>query len=58
MEIGDWKASRGLNEVMREARALDIERNLLELDTYGFTVVEPYKVAPKAVFAALAAATH
>ena len=53
MEIGDWKASRGLNEIMREARSLGIERNLLELDTYGFTVVEPYKAAPKAEFDAL-----
>src|SRR5262245_40505412 len=47
MEIGNWKASQGLNEVMREARALGLERNLLELDTYGFTVLEPYRAAPK-----------
>jgi Phytanoyl-CoA dioxygenase (PhyH) len=53
MEIGNWKATRGLNEIMREARELGLERNLLELDTYGFTVVEPYKVAPKTEFEAL-----
>src|SRR5262245_35565685 len=53
MDIGSWKATPGLNEVMREARALGLERHLLELDTYGFTVVEPYKAAPKAEFDAL-----
>jgi ectoine hydroxylase-related dioxygenase (phytanoyl-CoA dioxygenase family) len=53
MEIGNWRATRGLNEVMQEARALGIERHLLELDTYGFTVVEPYVVAPKQEFDAL-----
>ena len=53
MDIGNWKATPGLNDVMREARALGLERHLLELDTYGFTVVEPYKAAPKAEFEAL-----
>ena len=53
MEIGDWKATAGLNDVMRESRALGLERNLLELDTYGFTVVEPYQAASKAEFDAL-----
>lgn len=48
MEIGDWQTTEGLNNVMRTARELDIERNLLELEAFGFTVVEPYKAAPKA----------
>lgn len=53
MEIGEWRSTEGLNEVMRQARELDIERNLLELEAFGFTVVEPYKAAPKAEFEAL-----
>jgi len=40
MEIGDWKATRGLNEAYRAIRALGLETNLAELDAFGFTVVE------------------
>jgi ectoine hydroxylase-related dioxygenase (phytanoyl-CoA dioxygenase family) len=58
VEIGDWRATQGLNEVMREARELGLERNLLELDTYGFTVVEPYKAASKQEFDALRDAVY
>lgn len=48
MQIGDWPTTEGLNGVMRTARELDIERNLLELEAFGFTVVEPDKAAPPA----------
>jgi Phytanoyl-CoA dioxygenase (PhyH) len=41
MDIGNWQATAELNETMRQARALGLERNLLELEAYGFTVVEP-----------------
>jgi len=50
MDIGDWSATDGLNDVMRTARELGIERNLLELEAFGFTVVEPFKAAPQAFF--------
>jgi hypothetical protein len=46
MEIGDWKATAELNEVYRKARELGIESNLAELEAFGFTIVEPEKVAP------------
>jgi ectoine hydroxylase-related dioxygenase (phytanoyl-CoA dioxygenase family) len=48
MEIGNWKATAELNEIYREARALGIETNLMELEAFGFTIVEPEKVAPRA----------
>lgn len=50
MEIGDWPATEGLNNVMRTARELGIERHLLELEAFGFTVVEPFQAAPEAFF--------
>ena len=46
MEIADWKATSDLNAVYREIRRLDLERNTAELDNFGFTIVEPEKVAP------------
>lgn len=46
MEIGDWKATAELNQTYRQARELGIETNLAELEAYGFTIVEPEKVAP------------
>ena len=46
MEIGDWKATAELGQVYRKARELGLEANLAELEAFGFTVVEPEKVAP------------
>ncbi|NUP09783.1 MAG: hypothetical protein HOW73_27370 [Polyangiaceae bacterium] len=40
MKIGDWKATRGLNEQYRHLRELGLETNIAELETFGFTVVE------------------
>ena len=40
MEIGDWKATRGLNEAYRAIRTIGLETNLAELDAFGFTVIE------------------
>jgi ectoine hydroxylase-related dioxygenase (phytanoyl-CoA dioxygenase family) len=40
MDIGDWSATRDLNEVYREIRALGLETNLAELEAFGFTVIE------------------
>ena len=40
MEIGDWSATRDLNELYHQIRDLGLETNLAELDAFGFTVVE------------------
>jgi ectoine hydroxylase-related dioxygenase (phytanoyl-CoA dioxygenase family) len=40
MEIGDWKATYGLNESFRAMREMGLESNLAELDAFGFTVIE------------------
>jgi ectoine hydroxylase-related dioxygenase (phytanoyl-CoA dioxygenase family) len=47
MEIGEWKATAELNAVYRQARELGIETCLAELEAFGFTIVEPEKVAPR-----------
>jgi len=41
MEIGNWEATRELNAVVKQARALGLERNLFELEAFGFTIVSP-----------------
>ena len=46
MEIGDWKATPNLNKVYGEIRRLGLEKNVAELEAYGFTIVEPGKAAP------------
>lgn len=40
MEIGDWAATRDLNGVYADIRALGLETNLAELEAFGFTVIE------------------
>jgi hypothetical protein len=40
IEIGDWKATRGLNEAYRAIRRMGLESNIAELDAFGFTVIE------------------
>jgi hypothetical protein len=40
MEIGDWAATRDLNAVYADIRALGLETNLAELEAFGFTVIE------------------
>jgi hypothetical protein len=44
MEIGDWISTAEVNDTYRQARTLGLESNLLELEIYGFTVIEPEKV--------------
>ncbi len=48
MDIGNWKATAELNEIYRAARELGIETNLAELEAFGFTIVEPERLAPRA----------
>jgi ectoine hydroxylase-related dioxygenase (phytanoyl-CoA dioxygenase family) len=46
MDIQDWKASLSLNDAYREVRALGLESQVAELDSYGFTVI-PDALGPK-----------
>ena len=50
MDIGDWQATPNLNKIYGEIRRLGLEKNVAELEAYGFTVVEPGKAAPVAFF--------
>jgi ectoine hydroxylase-related dioxygenase (phytanoyl-CoA dioxygenase family) len=40
MAIGDWYATRGLNEAYRAIRAMGLEFNLAEFDAFVFTLIE------------------
>lgn len=40
MDIGDWRATRDLNDTYRQIRDLGLEANLAELEAFGFTVIE------------------
>lgn len=40
MDIGDWKATRGLNDSYLAIREMGLESNVSELDAFGFTVIE------------------
>lgn len=40
MRIDDWHATRDLNALYRNIRALGLESNIAELDAFGFTIVE------------------
>lgn len=44
MRIGDWESAPGLSRVYGTIRELDLETNIAELETFGFTVVPPEKV--------------
>ncbi|MBI1199268.1 MAG: hypothetical protein GC203_15515 [Phenylobacterium sp.] len=51
MEIRDWKSMAGMAETYRQARELGIETNIAELETFGFTVIEPEKTGAAPDFA-------
>jgi hypothetical protein len=40
VEIGDWRATRDLNDLYRELRDRGLETNVAELEAFGFTVIE------------------
>ncbi|HEX2038180.1 MAG TPA: phytanoyl-CoA dioxygenase family protein [Acidimicrobiales bacterium] len=46
MQIGDWTATGTFNQRYRGLRQMGLEQNVAELEAFGFTVVEPEKVAP------------
>jgi len=48
MEIGEWRSTRGLNELYREIRTLGLESNVAELEAFGFTTV-PNALTPDQV---------
>ena len=50
MEFGEFKNTEGFNPTFKRIRELGLEENIFELDSYGFTVVPPDKVADKAFF--------
>lgn len=50
MEFGKFKSTSDLNRTFNKVRELGLESNLAELNTYGFTVVPPDKVAERAFF--------
>lgn len=39
MDIGDWPATRGFNELYRELRQRGLEPRIAELEAFGFTVI-------------------
>jgi ectoine hydroxylase-related dioxygenase (phytanoyl-CoA dioxygenase family) len=57
MDIGDWVSSAEMNNTFRKARSLDLESNLLELEVFGFTIIEPEKAAPAGLAERLLEAT-
>ena len=50
MEFGQFKSTEALNKTFNQITELGLESNIVELDTYGFTVVPPEKVADKSFF--------
>jgi hypothetical protein len=56
MKIGDWPTTPELAGIYRQARALGLESNLAELEAFGFTIVEPDRLAPAKFQRALAEA--
>lgn len=40
MEIGDWKATKDLNDLYLHIRELGLETNLAEMEAFGFTCIE------------------
>lgn len=51
MEILDWKSMAGMAGTYRKARELGLEANIAELETFGFTVIEPEKTGAPPGFA-------
>jgi len=48
MNIEKWESAGPLAELYIELKALGLETNIAELEAFGFTVVPPEKVGPKA----------
>ena len=50
MQFGEFENTKAFNATFKKIGVLGLERNIFELDSYGFTVVPPDKVADKAFF--------
>ena len=50
MKFGHFKGTDRLNRTFNRIRELGLESNITELNTYGFTVVPPEKVADREFF--------
>lgn len=50
MKFGKFKSTEGLNRTFNRIRELGLESHVTELNTYGFTVVPPEKVADREFF--------
>jgi len=48
MDIGNWPTTADLNPIYADIRRHDLERCIAEFDAFGFTVIPPEKVAPRA----------
>ncbi|MEN2423116.1 phytanoyl-CoA dioxygenase family protein [Streptomyces rimosus] len=46
MEIGDWVSNRQMVDIYHKIEELGLEKNVAELETFGFTVLEPGRAAP------------
>ncbi|MGH6986661.1 MAG: phytanoyl-CoA dioxygenase family protein [Caulobacteraceae bacterium] len=46
MKLDSWDTTAELNPIYADVRALGLEVCVAELDAFGFTVIEPEKVAP------------
>lgn len=58
MEIGNWSSTAEVNEYYRQARRLGIESNVLELELFGFTIIEPERASPNGLGERLTEATY
>lgn len=45
MQFGDFKGTENVNSTYKRIKELGLEENIVDLDTYGFTVISPEKVA-------------
>lgn len=50
MEFGEFKNTEAFNPTFKRVRELGLEQHAFELDSYGFTVVPPDKVADRTFF--------
>jgi hypothetical protein len=48
MKLENWETTADLNPIYADIRANDLEQCVAELDAFGFTVIPPEKIAPKA----------
>ena len=50
MQFGEFKATEAINPTYKRIKELGLEQHVFDIQTYGFTVVPPEKVAPREFF--------